>query len=73
MSDGFYTIHKLPNGSAWRAKETCGRALLESLQPPDDDLARVRFSQTVFEVLRKKKKKGETVREALERIILASP
>jgi hypothetical protein len=42
MSGGFYTIHKLPDGSAWRAKETCGGALLEPLQQPDDDLAKVR-------------------------------
>lgn len=72
MSDGFYTIHKLPGGSCWRAKETCGGALLEPLQPPDDDLAKVRFSHQVFEVLKKKRRKGETVRGALERIILAA-
>ncbi len=72
MSDGFYTMHKLPGGSCWKAKETCGGAPLEPLQPPSDDLAKVRFSQSVFDVLRKKKRKGETIREALERIILAA-
>lgn len=72
MADGFYTINKLPEGSCWKARETVGGALLEPLQAPDDDLAKVRFSKEVFEVLRKKKQKGETVRDALERIILAA-
>lgn len=72
MSDGFYTINKLPHNSCWRAKETVGGALLEPLQPPDDDLAKVRFSKSVFEVLRKKKLPGETVRQTIERIILAA-
>jgi hypothetical protein len=68
----FYTINKLPHGSCWKAKETVGGALLEPLQPPDDDLAKVRFSKEVFNILKKKKRKGETVRETLERIILAA-
>lgn len=72
MSDGFYTMHKLPSGSCWKATETCGGALLEPLQPPSDDLAKVRFSQSVFEVLKNKKCEGETIREAIERIILAA-
>jgi len=67
----FYTINKLPHGSRWKAKETVGGALLEPLQAPDDDLAKVRFSKAVFEVLRQKKRPGETIRETLERIILA--
>jgi len=67
---GFYTINKLPHGSCWKAKETAGGALLEPLQPPDDDLAKVRFSKNVFTVLQSKKRKGETIRQALERIIL---
>ena len=70
--DGFFTINKLKNGSCWKAKETVGGALLEPLSNPVDDLAKVRFSKEVFEVLRTKKRKGETIREAIERIILSS-
>jgi hypothetical protein len=73
MADGFYTMNKLRNGSHWRAKETVGGAFLEPLQPPDNSLAKVRFSHQVFKVLGTKKRQGETVREALERIILSSP
>lgn len=68
----FYTTNKLPHGSSWKATEIVGGALLEPLLPPDDDLAKVRFSKAVFEVLRRKKLPGETIREALERIILSS-
>jgi hypothetical protein len=67
---GFYTINKLANGSCWKAKETVEGAFLEPLQPPDDGLAKVRFSKNVFAVLQSKKHKGETIRQALERIIL---
>lgn len=67
---GFYTINKLPHGSCWKAKETLGGALLEPLQQPDDGLAKVRFSKDVFEILRKKKKPGESIRQTLERIII---
>lgn len=68
----FYTINKLPNGSCWKAKETVGGALLEPLSAPNDDLAKVRFSKEIFELLRTKKQKGETIRQALERIILSA-
>lgn len=66
----FYTINKLPNGSCWKAKETIGGALLEPLQAPDDNLAKVRFSKDVFIILQRKKHKGETIRQAIERIII---
>ena len=47
---------------------------MRELAPPDEDLAKARFAHSVFEVLKTKRKKGETVRQALERIILeASP
>lgn len=68
-----YTMHKMPIGSIWKAaEETCGGTRLKQLDPPDEDLAKVRFAHSVFEVLKTKRKKGETVRQALERIILAS-
>jgi hypothetical protein len=66
-----YTTHKLPVGTLWKAaEETCGGTMLKQLEPPDEDLAKVRFAYSVFEVLKTKRKKGETVRQALERIIL---
>lgn len=70
--DTFFTINKLPDRSCWVAKETVGGAMLTPLTSPDDDLAKVRFSKEVFEILKKKKKKGETVRQCIERIILAA-
>jgi len=72
MSD-VYTMHKMPIGSLWKAaEETCGGTMLTELKAPDEDLAKVRFAHGVFEVLKTKRKKGETVRQALERIILES-
>jgi hypothetical protein len=72
MSD-VYTIHKMAIGTIWKAEEeTCGGTRLKQLDPPDEDLAKVRFAHSVFEVLKTKRKKGETVRQALERIILAA-
>jgi hypothetical protein len=69
-----YTMHKMPVGTLWKAaEETCGGTMLEQLYPPDEDLAKVRFAHSVFKVLKAKRKKGETVRQALERIILSSP
>jgi len=65
----FYTINKLANGSLWKAKETVGGAMLEPLQAPDDNLAKVRFSKDVFKILQSKKRKGETIRMTIERII----
>lgn len=69
-----YTTHKMPVGTLWKAAvETCGGTMLKQLDPPDEDLAKVRFAHAVFEVLKSKRKKGETVRQALERIILDAP
>ncbi len=70
-----YTTNKMMVGTLWKAaEETCGGTRLKQLDPPDEDLAKVRFTHSVFEVLKTKRKKGETVRQALERIILeASP
>lgn len=66
-----YTTHKMPVGTLWKAaEETCGGTRLKQLDPPDEDLAKVRFAHSVFEVLKAKRRKGETVRQALERIIL---
>ena len=72
MSD-FYTSEKLKNGSCWQATEVTGGAKLSPLQPPADGLAKVRFSKSVFEILRSKKKPEETIRATLERIILEAP
>jgi len=69
-----YLLEKVRIGSMWMASlETCGGTKLSEVGAPKDDLAKVRFSHEVFEVLRKKKRKGETIRQALERIILAAP
>ena len=69
-----YTTNKIPVGTLWKAaEETCGGMMLKQLETPDEDLAKVRFAHSVFEVLKTKRKKGETVRQALERIILMSP
>lgn len=69
-----YTAHKMAVGTLWKAaEETCGGTRLKQLDPPDEDLAKVRFAHSVFEVLKTKRKKGETVRQALERIILMAP
>jgi hypothetical protein len=69
-----HTIHKMRIGTLWKAaEETCGGTMLKQLDQPDEDLAKVRFAHSVFEVLKVKRKKGETVRQALERIILAAP
>lgn len=69
-----YTTNKMSVGTLWKAaEETCGGTMLKQLAPPDEDLAKVRFAHSVFEVLKTKRKKGETVRQALERIILEAP
>ncbi len=69
-----YTTHRMPVGTLWKAaEETCGGTMLKQLEPPDEDLAKVRFANSVFEILKSKRQKGETVRQALERIILAAP
>lgn len=69
-----YTAHKMPVGTLWRAaEETCGGTRLKQLAPADEDLAKVRFAHSVFKVLKAKRRKGETVRQALERIILEAP
>ncbi|MBD8633720.1 hypothetical protein IFT74_20360 [Oxalobacteraceae sp. CFBP 8755] len=66
-----YTTHKMLVGTLWTAaEETCGGTMLKQLEPPDEDLAKVRFAHSVFEVLKAKRRKGETVRQTLERIIL---
>lgn len=70
----FHTLAKVPTGTLWKAEnETCGGTRMKQLDPPDEDLAKVRFAHSVFEVLKTKRKKGETVRQALERIILEAP
>lgn len=69
-----YAMNKVPVGTLWKAaEETCGGTMLKQLETPDEDLAKVRFAHSVFEVLKTKRKKGETVRQALERIILEAP
>ncbi len=69
-----YTGNKLPDNSRWQAKAVLGGARLEPLQSPDDGLAKVRFSQESFELLlRRKKRKGESVSAAIERLIEEAP
>lgn len=69
-----YTTHKMPLGTIWKAEEeTCGGTRLKQLDPPAEDLAKVRFAHEVFNVLKTKRRKGETVRQALERIIIEAP
>ena len=76
------TIERLPTNKfgrwgALKAGELAWRPIFsescvppKQLDPPDEDLAKVRFAHSVFEVLKAKRRKGETVRQALERIIL---
>ena len=47
--------------------------MLKQVEHLDEDLAKVRVAHSVFEGLKTKRKKGETVRQALERIILEAP
>lgn len=68
--DNFHTFEDLPKDSLWRAKKSVGGSNLTRVQAPDDNLAKVRFGKDVFDVLRRKKLPGETIRQALERIIL---
>jgi len=69
-----YLFDKLPIGSIWSASmETVGGTKLTRLPDADKTLAKVRFSYEVFEILRKKKKKGESIQAAIERIIRAAP
>ena len=68
-----YTYMKIPHLSYWRASETVSGAKLVPCEESVSDLAKIKISWEVFEVLRKKKRKGETIREATERIILAAP
>lgn len=66
----------LPLGSTWRsAYETVGGVCLKKIGTDGESktLSRVKLSQQVFDVLKQKKMKGETIREAAERIILAAP
>jgi hypothetical protein len=73
MND-IYTGNSLPDNSRWVAKATLGGARLEPLQAPDDGLAKVRFSQAAFDLLvRRKKRKGESVTACIERIIFEAP
>ncbi|MDY7539968.1 hypothetical protein QN395_08270 [Undibacterium sp. RTI2.2] len=72
MGEPFYISNELPTGSCWIANKTVGGTRLKELKKPDENLAKVRFSKEVFEILRQKRKIGETVREALERIIRSS-
>lgn len=67
------TSQRRPKGELWRVtREVMIGSVLEPMPQPDEDLAKVRFSKEIFEVLKKKRMPGETIREALERIILSS-
>lgn len=55
-----YTTHKMPVETLWKAAgETCGGTMLKQLDPPDEDLSKVRFARSVFGVLKTKRKKGK--------------
>lgn len=71
---GFVTSNKMLENGVYRAVETVsGGAVLRALGGADDDgLACVRFAESVFAVLKTHRRKGESVRETLERIILSS-
>lgn len=69
-----YIHSRLPIGSVWRSDhQTTGGVLLKKITPSGNDTAKVKISKNVFEILKKKKKKGETICDAVERIILAAP
>lgn len=62
------------SGTFWKAvEETCGGTMSKQLAPPDEDLAKVRFTHSVFEVLKSKRKRGEMVRQTLEEVALETP
>jgi len=66
-----YTPNKMAVDTLWKAaEETCSGTRLTQLDSLDEGLAKVRFAHSVFEVLKTKRKKGETVRHTLERTIL---
>jgi hypothetical protein len=69
----FVTVHRLPKGSVWKVKaELVGGTRLEGLSGPADALPRLRISSEAFEALRGLRNRGETIREVVERLILAA-
>lgn len=68
------TTADVPEG-VYQAVPTWGQgAILRPLPPPDDTLAKVRFSKAVFTVMvRQKKRRDETVPACIERLILEAP
>jgi hypothetical protein len=66
----FVTAHRLPKGSVWKVKtELVGGTRLEGLSDPADTLPRVKISSEAFDALKKLRHRGETIREAVERLI----
>lgn len=73
-SGELFVFDRLEIGSVWGAKLECvGGTMLVNLPPADKSLAKVRFSYEVFEILRQKKRKGESIQAAIERIIIEAP
>ena len=69
----FTTAYRLPKGSVWKVKaELVGGTRLEGLADPADTLPRVKISPEAFEALKSLRHRGETIREAVERLIFAA-
>ncbi|SAL52639.1 hypothetical protein [Caballeronia concitans] len=69
----FTTAHRLPKGSVWKVKvELVGGTRLEGLSDSADTLPRVKISREAFEALKGLRHRGETIREAVERLIFAA-
>lgn len=72
QAGGFVTSsNQMREKGLYKAMQTHGGgAVLRPLPDREDDLAKVRFAQEIFSLLvHKKRRKDETVRQALERII----
>jgi hypothetical protein len=66
----FVTSIRLPKGSVWKVKdELVGGTRLEGLTEALGGLPRVRMSPEAFQALKQIRRRGETVQEAVERVI----
>jgi hypothetical protein len=69
----FVTAHRLPKGSVWKVQsELVGGTRREGLSDPADALPRVKLSPEAFETLKRLRHRGETIREAVERLIFTA-
>ena len=76
MSEDLHISLKLPQGSRWKAEaETVGGTRLKRLPDPQDvpeGGSRVHLSAEAWRALKRLRKNGERVSDALERVLLAA-